>query len=240
MTAVTTHDTEPAIGSAFWETPAGVNPRGTLIVLTGRGEHSGIYARLGRRLSSDGYRVHVVETGSSGQGRERTAELLASSDPRTPRVIVGSDTGAAAALAAGAPGPKGKARPDAIIVAALPLGTAVTALPDAEARSACPVHRGLFSDTANLNPGALAAPLGHLDLPVPETVAPPVLVFHGEADPVVPAADAARWAARLPRGRFVETTGGLRDAFNDVSHRSVAATVVLFLEDLRTGGPNLK
>ncbi|MFF1832541.1 alpha/beta hydrolase [Paenarthrobacter sp. NPDC058040] len=234
MTANTIHK------PTSWETPAGVNPRGTLIVLTGRGEHPGIYERFGRRLSSDGYTVHILENGPSGQAPDLAAKLLATADPGNPRVVIGSDTGAVLALQTGAPGPVGKARPDAIVVAALPLGPAVTALPDAEVRSACPVHRARLADTENLDAGTLADDLGHHTLPEPETVEPPVLVFHGENDPVVPAADAAAWSFRLPCSRFVTTSGGLRDALNDTSHRSVAATLVLFLEDLRHRGSVLK
>jgi alpha-beta hydrolase superfamily lysophospholipase len=236
----TTITQDPSTETVLWDTPAGTSPRGNLILLTGRGEQPDVYARFGRRLSSDGYRVHVVTTGPSGNGREKAAELLATSDPGIPRVVLGSDTGAAFALETGATGPKGKARPDAVIIAALPLGTADTALPDAEARSACPIHRNILADTANLESGSLAQPFDPDVLPEPESVQPPVLLFHGELDPAVPVDDAAEWAARLPQGRLIVTADGLRDAFNDKSHRSVAATLVLFLEDLRAGEPLLK
>lgn len=237
---MTATNTDVLAEATLWDTPSGITPRGTLILLTGRGENPGVYARFGRRLASDGYRVHVLKTDAPGAGRERTAELLATSDPRTPRVIVGSDAGAALALSTGVSGPSGKARPDAIVVAALPLGAAVTGLSDAEARSACPVHRGILAESSNLEAGALARPISPGSLPAPEAVRPPVLAFHGELDPLVPVTDAASWVARLPQGRLVTTSGGLRDAFNDASHRSVAATIVLFLEDLRSGGPLLK
>lgn len=60
----------------------------------------------------------------------------------------------------------------------------------------------------------------------------PTLVLHGTADPVTPAADAiARFAGA--RVRLVE--GGVHDVLNDATHRSVAATLVLFLESLRLG-----
>ncbi|MCU1517037.1 MAG: lysophospholipase [Pseudarthrobacter sp.] len=237
---MTATNTEALAAATLWDTPSGVTPRGTLVLLAGRGEHPGIYARFGRRLSSDGYRVHVLGPDTAETGHDRAARLLASSDPRTPRVVVGSDSGAALALGRGVSGPSGKARPDAIVVAALPLGSAVTSLPDAEARSACPLHRGILADHANLDAGALARPVSADSLPAPEDVQPPVLVFHGELDPVVPVDDAARWVSRLPHGRLVTTSGGLRDALNDTSHRSVAATLVLFLEDLRAGHPLLK
>src|SRR5579871_379262 len=43
-----------------WPEPPGIAPRGTLIVIPGRGEQPGVYERFGRRISADGYRVHVV------------------------------------------------------------------------------------------------------------------------------------------------------------------------------------
>lgn len=41
--------------------PDGVPTRGTVIVVPGRGEARGVYARFGARLAYDAYRVRVVE-----------------------------------------------------------------------------------------------------------------------------------------------------------------------------------
>jgi hypothetical protein len=40
---------------------------------------------------------------------------------------------------------------------------------------------------------------------------------------------------RLPSGELVSIAGGRHDALNDQTHRTAAATVVLFLERLRLG-----
>jgi alpha-beta hydrolase superfamily lysophospholipase len=64
----------------------------------------------------------------------------------------------------------------------------------------------------------------------------PVLALHGAADPVSPL-DAARTEyAAAPAAELVSLTGGRHDALNDISHRTSAATVLLFLERLRAGG----
>ncbi|MFT4229233.1 MAG: hypothetical protein QM602_02975, partial [Microbacterium sp.] len=63
----------------------------------------------------------------------------------------------------------------------------------------------------------------------------PVLAVHGGADPVVAPDAAAAYLAALEDLELVETVGGLHDALNDQSHRSVAARVVLWLERLRAG-----
>ncbi|RLK58276.1 hypothetical protein CLV68_4372 [Actinokineospora cianjurensis] len=63
---------------------------GTVVVLPGRGEHPGIYQRLGTRLATEGY--HVVATRV-----DQAADVIAAAEG--PVVLLGSDTGAAAALA---------------------------------------------------------------------------------------------------------------------------------------------
>lgn len=63
----------------------------------------------------------------------------------------------------------------------------------------------------------------------------PVLGLHGAADPVSPLAEARAKYAAAPRAELVSITGGVHDAFNDITHRTAAATVVLFLERLRNG-----
>ncbi|GDY59799.1 hypothetical protein SVIO_104220 [Streptomyces violaceusniger] len=48
-----------------WDEPAGIAPRGTLVLLPGRGEHGGVYERFGRRIAADGYRVRTLGDASS-------------------------------------------------------------------------------------------------------------------------------------------------------------------------------
>jgi len=227
---------------AEWSEPDGVVPRGTLVVLPGRGEGAGVYARLGRRVSADGYRVLVLPapTDDPAQTTERVRAVLADagSGPH-PRVLVGSDTGAlfAAGLVA-----EGLAGVDALVLVGLP-----GSLPpgpvgwsaELDARTACPVHRDVLD--RQVRRGALAEPVpaGWEAAAVPERISVPVLGLHGTADTVA-SLDAARaWYARLGVAELVSLVGGRHDALNDQSHRTAAATVVLFLERLRAGLPEI-
>ncbi|MFD7312957.1 alpha/beta hydrolase [Streptomyces sp. NPDC059883] len=98
----------PAVGArstaADWQPPAGIAPRGTLLILPGRGEHPLVYERFGRRLAADGYAVHALGTAPE----DGTADVLARAaeaagpGPVAPVVLVGSDTGALQALHAAA------------------------------------------------------------------------------------------------------------------------------------------
>jgi alpha-beta hydrolase superfamily lysophospholipase len=106
--------------AAHWTEPDGIAPRGTLIVIGGRGEAPELYERFGRRIAGDGYRVHAV------------------ADP----------------------------------------------------------------------------------------VADPALS---------PLTDARDRYAQAPRAELVSIADGVHDVLNDVTHRTVAATIVLFLERLRLG-----
>lgn len=230
----------PAV--AEFSEPDGVVPRGTLIVLPGRGEQVGVYARLGRRLSADGYRVLVVPepTVDAARTTERVRALLADagSGPH-PRVLVGSDSGAlfaAALVADGLPGV------DALVLAGLPgesgAGPAGWA-DELEARTACPVHLGVL-DT-EVRRGALAEPLpgDWVRAALPERIGVPVLGLHGTADPLGGVESVRGWFARLAEAELVAIVGGRHDALNDQSHRTAAATVVLFLERLRAGLPEI-
>ncbi|MDA0171455.1 lysophospholipase [Solirubrobacter taibaiensis] len=201
-----------------WDEPTGINPRGTLIVLTGRGESPAVYERFGRRLANDAYRVRVIETRLDDLVATR-AEVEAQLDGAVaPHVLVGSDAGAAfAAQLAHA------LDADALVLA----GLTVAALTgdELEARTACPAHRARLAETSAL---------GHLADEVPEALrdvrppAVPTLVIHGAADPVSP-------PPQLPGAETVTIAGGRHDILNDVTHRTVAATIVLFLERLRHG-----
>ncbi|MGW6743192.1 alpha/beta hydrolase [Streptomyces sp. NPDC055025] len=87
-------------GTRGWQPPAGIAPRGTLLLLPGRGEHPLVYERFGRRLSADGYVVHALDTtpdDNTEEILERAAEA-AGPEPVGPVVLVGSDTGALQAL----------------------------------------------------------------------------------------------------------------------------------------------
>lgn len=218
--------------TAAWDEPAGGTPRGTLVVLPGRGETAASYERFGRRLSADAYRVRLVpvDLDDLDEVADRVGKLLADESLPAPKVLVGSDSGAtlAALLAAELP-------VDAVVLAGLALTSSArvdTWEDELAARTACPVHTRVISSDETFERGALNQPLPWESVALAPS-GKPTLVLHGTADPVTPAAEAVTPFAGTARVRLVE--GGVHDVLNDATHRSVAATVVLFLESLRLG-----
>lgn len=231
--------------SAFDE-PPGLSARGTLLLIPGRGEEPSLYQRLGRRLAADAYRVRVLPDPADDAAAtlSQVTSLLADPDTASPRVLAGSDTGALYAIALVAAGDAGQA--DALILAGLPTVSRPVgaAAPGAEPswdeeldiRTSCPTHRGVLSRAA-VRRGALFEPVpaGWLEQADLSQVKLPVLGIHGSADPVSPLADARDRYRRAPAAQLVSIAGGRHDALNDLTHRTVAATIVLFLERLRLG-----
>ena len=98
--------------------PSKLAPRGTLVVVPGRGEQPEVYRRFGARLAVDAYRVHVVGDPTVDEDSVHRQVADASSDAVGPVVLVGVDTGAlfAAGLVA-----EGRAPAvDGLILAGLP------------------------------------------------------------------------------------------------------------------------
>lgn len=160
-----------------------------------------------------------------------------------PYVLVGSDTGAL--FAAGLVASGQVTEVDALVLAGLPAaaepaeaGSAKPPSWDAEldTRTACPTHRGRLAGPG-LRRGALYEPVpgGWASLADLGRVAQPVLCVHGADDPISPLAAARARYAAAPRAELVSIAGGKHDVLNDITHRTVAATVVLFLERLRLG-----
>jgi alpha-beta hydrolase superfamily lysophospholipase len=220
--------------NAFNE-PDGIAARGTVLVAAGRGETTAAYQRFGRRIAADGYRVRILPdvTADPAASLAEAGKLLVDDDSPAPRVVVGSDTGALFALTLADRGTTGL---DAVVLAGLPVPrpAGVNLLgweAEVEARTGCPTHRGVLA-AGGAEPGALlAAPIPTWFIGHTGNVSIPTLGLHGDADPISPL-DEAR--AAYP-GPPVVITGGRHDVLNDLSHRTVAATVVLFLERLRLG-----
>jgi pimeloyl-ACP methyl ester carboxylesterase len=228
---VTVADAVPDVLS--WSEPDGIAPRGTVVVLPGRGEQPGLYERFGRRISADGYRVHVLADPTVAP----PAQLP---DGPGPVVLAGSDSGAlhAAGLAA-----SGAVRVDGLVLAGLPVRRAAR-LPASDdwevevaARTACPTHQGRLRAEGAVRHGALreALPDDWFTRADPAALTVPVLGLHGADDVVSPLSAVRDWYAAVPLARLVAVTGGRHDAFNDQTHRSAAAETVLFLERLRLG-----
>jgi alpha-beta hydrolase superfamily lysophospholipase len=225
-----------------WTEPDPVPLRGTLVVLPGRGESARVYERFGRRLAADAYRVHVIgaaPSDSPAQAYEQLADLIETADIGTPRIVVGSDAGAAyAAYLAAQSRLTGVG---ALVLAGRPATGAAAPARDwddeLDARTFCTTHRGRISE-AGVRPAALFTdlPPAWFDPSIPAAIDLPVLGLHGRDDPVSPVDDARAWYAAAPRAELVTIAGGRHDALNDATHRTAAATIVLFLERLRASG----
>ena len=216
MTTLPTNDTAPA-PTVF--TPAAA-VRGTVVVLVGRGENPGVYARFGRRLAFDGYTVVVPHADATDA--EVTAALA---EVEGARVLLGSDAGALRAWSIAA-----QNAPDALVLAALPLGDGdVPADHEAEiaARTACPIHRQVLDADPDFHWGELTGALPEHPEALPDV---PTLVLHGEADPIAPVE-----AVRALTPDVAVVRDGVHDVLNDQFHRIVAARVITFLEGVAKG-----
>ncbi|HLS77574.1 MAG TPA: lysophospholipase [Nocardia sp.] len=216
-----------------WHEPTGLNPRGTLVIVPGRGETAEVYNRFGARLAADAYRVTVIDADSTGELVSRVRELARDEWAVTPLVLVGSDSGALRALAAAST----EGLVDAVVVAGLPVDAQA---PDTDfeteiaARTGCPTHQGVLRSTGALGYAALPRAIT-LDELAPAAPAVPVLALHGVTDTISPVERALEYYRALPNATVHLVEDGRHDVLNDATHRSVAATVVLFLERLRLG-----
>lgn len=245
---MTVADAVPVVAS--WSEPEGIRPRGTIVVIPGRGEHAGVYERFGRRIAADGYRVWAVSDPTVDEARTRSQVLAlldgaGSEEPGEagppPRVLVGSDTGAlfAATLAAqGTPGIAG------LVLAGLPVPdagvTAATWDDELAIRTSCPTHRARLDGDDAVRRGALAGPVpaGWFERARAAAITVPVLGLHGDADALSPMESIRGWYEGLPDAELVAISGGVHDALNDQTHRTAAASAALLFERLRTGdGP---
>ena len=213
------------------ESGPGATVRGGVVVLVGRGETAEVYERFGRRLAADGYRVVAV---GEGQPAPAAVAALLASLP-APHVLVGSDTGALNAVRVAREHPL-----DALVLSGLPTSAGehpLTWQGELDARTACPAHQrvlgqatrsSLFADATALTAADLTGPA---DPPLPV----PVLAVHGAADRISPAEQAVAAYRTLGARHVALVTDGRHDVLNDVTHRTVAATVVQFLERVRLG-----
>jgi alpha-beta hydrolase superfamily lysophospholipase len=155
-------------------------------------------------------------------------------------VLVGSDTGALLALRLVAHGSVGV---DGLVLAGLPdpayAGTtAVSADAEPELRASCPTHQKLLRDAERglFQAGALTGeriPEVLRDPVDPAAVTVPVLALHGANDQVSPLDAVADRYAALATAELLGVEDGRHDVLNAAHHRSVAASVVLWLERLR-------
>lgn len=211
---------DSADSSAVGQTPT-VDVRGTVIVLLGEGERADDFARLTDRLVFDGYRVELFDDVSTDVRAVRAGVERLVRDRALPRplVLLGSDVGATLAASVAAD-------PVAAVDAVVLTGVLTQAS-----------RRGLGLDRRD-DRIRKALPTG-LSLPAARSVVQPTLVFHGDGDRVTEVADAVAWAAQLPRGSVRLVGQGGHDVLRGPGHRTVTASIVLFLERQRSDDPVL-
>lgn len=225
--------TQTAPAGSFLE-PAGIKPRGTIIVLPGRGETLKAYQRFGQRLSFDAYRVIVADAGA-----EQALQLAQDPEVITPVVLLGVDAGAVTAIRLVREEPQSFA---ALILAGLALanpdGTSLVAgdlTAELAARTACVNHQQILTQTPRSSLFAASVQLPASVTASAHQVQIPLLAIHGAADSLTPAEVAVAEYRKLGAKQILTITGGLHDILNDLPHRSVAAHIVLFLEQLKAG-----
>ncbi|GGJ44198.1 alpha/beta hydrolase [Streptomyces brasiliensis] len=237
-----------------YHAPDGLRTRGTVIVVPGRGETQATYARLGKRLAADAYRVRVIDTPAVEDGDATTSltdfgHRLAHAVEDTgdddgvvdPVVLVASDSGAAAVAALlGRADAPGLPHADAVVLAGLPGPTsAVVGTWDQELdiRTFCPAHRGTLTQDSGVRRGSLGDPLPDalLTAAYAADLSVPVLLLVGDADPLADHTALTRTTKSLVRARLSVVRDAHHDVLNDLQHRSVAAEIVTFLETLRNG-----
>lgn len=218
--------------------------RGVVVVLPGRGESTELYERLGDRLSYDGYDVVVAELPALGDIDGAWLDDVTAPDVIARRradgdriTLVGSDSGAViAALLAS------RWEADALVLAGI---GGIDRAPDHQTdeeriadRTSCPVHRGRLAEGADL--AAVEQTFGFEVVRRLQDVSLdiPVLAVHGADDAITPLDDALDLYQAVARdAELVIVEGGVHDALNDATHRTVSAELVQFLE--RKGGRSI-
>ncbi|MBB5157803.1 Rrf2 family transcriptional regulator [Saccharopolyspora phatthalungensis] len=195
--------------------------RGTVVLLPGRGETPAVYQRFGRRLSADGYAVVVPDPATDPETWFR---------PGAARFLAGTDVGALRAWALAL-----EIEVDGLILAGTPLTRGqrpADRTAEIGVRTSCPVHRELLENDPEFEWGQLTG-----DIPGPPERLPevPTLLLHGDADTVAPAAPVISLAAQNPQSSLAVFKDGVHDILNDQFHRSVAARIVLFCEEIGKG-----
>ncbi|MGC0363847.1 pimeloyl-ACP methyl ester carboxylesterase [Rhodococcus sp. 27YEA15] len=202
--------------------PPPASTRGAVRILLGRGETAAVYDRFARRLASDGYLVVIADS---------TETVLSQIENISPATLVGIDSGALDAVHLLNSDPD---TADALILVGLP-GSNDPAVGDWSeeivARAGCPTQQRRLREDAIVTPDSLVRE----SIPAFErlTVDVPVLALHGIDDVISPFDLAEPRYRALGDIRLHTVADGRHDVLNSIHHRTVAAAVVTFLEEVR-------
>ncbi len=200
---------------------------------------------------SDGERAVIESWDHIVDDARQLAELARAQHPGTPLVVIGHSAGALAATLLALRSPE---LPDALVLSGGPLRPqawvdAELALGHAETESGEPVEwmsthpdyvHALLHDPLTWKGGFRRETLLALAATWPEIEAGladgrpdvPVLLVHGEADPIVAVADTHITAERLPQATVRTFPGDLHDVLNEHDRDAVHDVVAAFLDSI--------
>lgn len=204
--------------------------RGTVMILAGLDETADDFALLTEVLLLAGYAVTIfgdvsVDPRASAEG---VARLLENTIVR-PVIVVGTDFGAVLALSFAVESASAAARVDAVVVGGLVTrASRASTIPVADFEAVTASGEAAESQLEPRIPHGFR-------LPDAQRVRLPTLVLHGDADDVTAVADAVSWASLLPFGSLRLVPGGDHHVLVGEARRTIAASIVLFIERQRAG-----
>jgi alpha-beta hydrolase superfamily lysophospholipase len=218
--------------------------RGSVVILGGLDETPDDFALLTEVLLLAGYAVTIfgdvsVDPRASAEG---VARLLENTIAR-PVIVVGTDFGAVLALSVAVESASTAARVDAVVIGGLVTRASrasTSPIADLEAVTTSATVAGAVAGAFTASGGAadlLREPrIPHgFRLPDAPRVRLPTLVLHGDADDVTAVADAVSWASLLPFGSLRLVPGGDHHVLVGEERRTIAASILLFIERQRAG-----
>lgn len=230
-----------------------------VVFLHGFGEHSGLYHRLGNTLNwarielwaldeighglTEGERAVIRSVDDLVENGRRLTALAEAVTPETPVWLAGHSLGAAVAAVSAVREP---GRYAGLILSGAPLSPldwvlGLSAGDELDLDPADLSNDPFYLDELAHDPLAFTSAAGASSIAAVLSqawdelgaglaqVPLPVLLVHGEEDPVVPVAHAREWAGRLKKARLAEFAGARHDVLNETAHRAVAASVAEFV-----------
>jgi alpha-beta hydrolase superfamily lysophospholipase len=226
--------------------------RSAVLMIHGYAEHLGLYAPLAARLNADGHAVHSFD--QVGHGRSdgeralieswdiivedarQLAAHIAVQHPGVPVTVIGHSGGSLAAFLLTTRYPE---LASAAVLSAgplLPVEWGGGELDEMLSTHPDYVH-ALIHDPLIYNGGFLPETLDAVERTWPEVEAAlaqgrpdlPVLLVHGEEDPVVPVDVSRAVATRLPRAELRTFPGDLHDVLNEHNRDEVHDVVATWL-----------
>lgn len=200
--------------SECYQPAEGELPRGTVVVVGGRGEAAVLYSGFATKLCAAGYTVNVFGdvTDDLSSASNAISTILADNAFPGPKVLIGSDTGALLALRLGMQPELGI---DGIVVAGVP------------ASDGPAPRRLVLVDSESVSDPSVPALLRAVE---PHRISAPVLALHGQGDSVAPVDPALEIYRAIPHSEIVMIDSGRHHILDGMTDRTAVTTIVAFLE----------